>query len=111
MKLVIFSEFRFFFLHVDLLSLSQLCFYEFQNSKDNFAASQTGSGLGSRRSNGTQSQRRLPSIKRPIAASVSMQGWLHKQGSEGFMLWRKRWFVLSEYCLYYYKSKWSTSIW
>lgn len=48
-----------------------------------------------------------PLVKRPPFASVTLQGWLYKQGSEGLMLWKKRWFVLSEYCLFYYKSKWS----
>jgi hypothetical protein len=43
-------------------------------------------------------------IKRSDAAPVSLQGWLYKQGSEGLMLWQKRWFVLSEFCLFYYKS-------
>ncbi|XP_018325988.1 uncharacterized protein LOC108737573 isoform X2 [Agrilus planipennis] len=51
----------------------------------------------------SQQQLRSPSAKRPIEAPVTMQGWLHKQGSEGWMLWKKRWFVLSEYCLFYYK--------
>lgn len=53
-------------------------------------------------SSGSQ-QLRSPSAKRPPEAPVTMQGWLHKQGSEGLMLWKKRWFVLSEYCLFYYK--------
>ena len=46
---------------------------------------------------------RSPAAKRPVSAPVALQGWLHKQGSEGLMLWKKRWFVLSEYCLFYYK--------
>lgn len=48
-------------------------------------------------------QLRSPVAKRPPKAPVTMQGWLYKQGSEGLMLWKKRWFVLSEYCLFYYK--------
>lgn len=44
-----------------------------------------------------------PVTKRPTAAQVTLSGWLYKQGSEGLKVWRKRWFVLSEYCLYYYK--------
>ncbi|XP_049792299.1 uncharacterized protein LOC126199424, partial [Schistocerca nitens] len=44
-----------------------------------------------------------PAVKRPASAPVALQGWLHKQGSEGLMLWRRRWFVLAEYCLFYYK--------
>ena len=35
---------------------------------------------------------------------MTLSGWLFKQGSDGLMLWKKRWFVLSEYCLFYYKS-------
>ena len=41
-------------------------------------------------------------IKRSDTAPVILQGWLYKQGSEGLQLWKKRWFVLSEYCLFYY---------
>ncbi|KAL1110176.1 hypothetical protein AAG570_008253 [Ranatra chinensis] len=50
-----------------------------------------------------QSQLRSPVIKRSPLAAVTLQGWLHKQGSDGLMLWKKRWFVLSDYCLFYYK--------
>ncbi|EEB13860.1 phosphoinositol 3-phosphate-binding protein, putative [Pediculus humanus corporis] len=57
---------------------------------------------GRRKSVGS-SQLRSPVVKRPTTAPVALQGWLHKQGSEGLMLWKKRWFVLSEYCLFYYK--------
>jgi hypothetical protein len=60
-------------------------------------------GLEKKKSNNIP-QLRSPSAKRPLEAPVTMQGWLHKQGSEGLMLWKKRWFVLSEYCLFYYKS-------
>lgn len=44
-----------------------------------------------------------PVAKRHPNAPVSLSGWLWKQGSEGLKVWRKRWFVLSEYCLFYYK--------
>ncbi|XP_067214644.1 uncharacterized protein kmr isoform X3 [Linepithema humile] len=67
-----------------------------------------GSGVaasvsGVRRRSGPQGGLRSPAAKRPVSAPVALQGWLHKQGSEGLMLWKKRWFVLSEYCLFYYK--------
>ena len=52
---------------------------------------------------GTPLQRGLQ-IKRSEEAPVTLSGWLFKQGSDGLMLWKKRWFVLSEYCLFYYKS-------
>lgn len=44
-----------------------------------------------------------PVTKRPTTATVTLSGWLYKQGSEGLKVWRKRWFVLADYCLYYYK--------
>lgn len=59
---------------------------------------------GVRRRSGSQGLR-SPAAKRPLSAPVALQGWLHKQGSEGLMLWKKRWFVLSEYCLFYYKGQ------
>lgn len=63
-----------------------------------------GPGIsGVRRRSGPQQGLRSPAAKRPVSAPVALQGWLHKQGSEGLMLWKKRWFVLSEYCLFYYK--------
>lgn len=45
-----------------------------------------------------------PITKRPVTATVTLSGWLYKQGSDGLKVWRKRWFVLSDYILYYYKS-------
>ena len=44
-------------------------------------------------------------IKRSDSAPVTLQGWLYKQGSDGLQLWKKRWFVLSEFCLFYYKGE------
>uniref|UniRef100_A0A0P4VZF0 PH domain-containing protein n=1 Tax=Scylla olivacea TaxID=85551 RepID=A0A0P4VZF0_SCYOL len=46
---------------------------------------------------------KTPGARRPEVAPVTLQGWLYKQGADGLHLWKKRWFVLSEYCLYYYK--------
>ncbi|XP_073994467.1 uncharacterized protein isoform X3 [Rhodnius prolixus] len=44
-----------------------------------------------------------PLIRRCPTSPVVLQGWLSKRGSEGLMLWKKRWCVLSDYCLFYYK--------
>lgn len=44
-----------------------------------------------------------PKTKRQPTSLVTFSGWLYKQGSEGLKTWRKRWFVLSDYCLFYYK--------
>ncbi|XP_043229227.1 pleckstrin homology domain-containing family A member 4-like, partial [Amphibalanus amphitrite] len=46
---------------------------------------------------------RGPQARRSPEAPVTLRGWLDKQGSERLRLWKTRWFVLSEYCLYYYK--------
>lgn len=45
-----------------------------------------------------------PIIKRMNGAPISLSGFLNKQGSDGLKVWKKRYFVLSEYCLFYYKS-------
>lgn len=52
-----------------------------------------------------------PIAKRHPNAPVSLSGWLWKQGSEGLKVWRKRWFVLSEYCLFYYKGRKKRKSW
>lgn len=59
----------------------------------------------SRRSSGGTQALRSPIAQRLPSAPVTMAGVLYKQGSDGLKVWRKRWFVLSEYCLFYYKSK------
>ncbi|CAK1545581.1 unnamed protein product [Leptosia nina] len=58
----------------------------------------------SRRSSSGQALR-SPTAQRIPSAPVTMAGMLYKQGSDGLKVWRKRWFVLSEYCLFYYKSQ------
>ncbi|XP_073959577.1 pleckstrin homology domain-containing family A member kramer isoform X6 [Choristoneura fumiferana] len=58
----------------------------------------------SRRSSGGTQALRSPIAQRLPSAPVTMAGVLYKQGSDGLKVWRKRWFVLSEYCLFYYKS-------
>lgn len=44
-----------------------------------------------------------PQTKRSETSPVTFSGWLYKQGSDGLKVWRKRWFVLCDYCLFYYK--------
>lgn len=44
-----------------------------------------------------------PKTKRQPTSLVTFSGWLYKQGSEGLKAWKRRWFVLSDYCLFYYK--------
>ncbi|XP_049884927.1 uncharacterized protein LOC126379948 isoform X1 [Pectinophora gossypiella] len=59
----------------------------------------------SRRSSGGNQALRSPIAQRVPSAPVTLAGILYKQGSDGLKVWRKRWFVLSEYCLFYYKSQ------
>ncbi|XP_042191882.1 pleckstrin homology domain-containing family A member 5 isoform X13 [Callorhinchus milii] len=47
--------------------------------------------------------KRSNSIKRNANAPVIKRGWLYKQDSTGMKLWKKRWFVLADLCLFYYR--------
>nr|CAB3264938.1 pleckstrin homology domain-containing family A member 7-like [Phallusia mammillata] len=45
-------------------------------------------------------------VRRDPKSVVTKSGWLYKQDSSGMggmKIWRKRWFVLSDFCLFYYK--------
>ncbi|KAM4569931.1 pleckstrin homology domain-containing family A member 5-like isoform 4-T4 [Odontesthes bonariensis] len=54
--------------------------------------------------------KRSNSIKRNLGAPVVMSSWLYKQDSTGMKLWKKRWFVLSDMCLFYYRDDKEDSI-
>ncbi|XP_077443590.1 pleckstrin homology domain-containing family A member 7 isoform X4 [Stigmatopora argus] len=47
--------------------------------------------------------KRDQSIKRNLNIPVVVRGWLYKQDSSGMRLWKRKWFVLSDFCLFYYK--------
>ncbi|XP_041443763.1 pleckstrin homology domain-containing family A member 5 isoform X13 [Xenopus laevis] len=49
--------------------------------------------------------KRSNSIKRNPNAPVAMRGWLYKKANSGMKLWKKRWFVLSDLCLFYYRDE------
>ncbi|XP_024118712.1 pleckstrin homology domain-containing family A member 5 isoform X4 [Oryzias melastigma] len=49
--------------------------------------------------------KRSNSIKRNINIPAVKSGWLYKQDSSGMKLWKKRWFVLSDMCLFYYRDE------
>ncbi|KAM9705703.1 pleckstrin homology domain-containing family A member 5-like isoform 6-T6 [Menidia menidia] len=49
--------------------------------------------------------KRSNSIKRSLGAPVIKSNWLYKQDSSGMKLWKKRWFVLSDMCLFYYRDE------
>uniref|UniRef100_A0A8C8SDZ2 Pleckstrin homology domain containing A6 n=1 Tax=Pelusios castaneus TaxID=367368 RepID=A0A8C8SDZ2_9SAUR len=54
--------------------------------------------------------KRSNSMKRNPNAAVSKSGWLFKQASSGVKQWNKRWFVLVDRCLFYYKDEKEESI-
>ncbi|KAJ8388122.1 hypothetical protein AAFF_G00147400 [Aldrovandia affinis] len=49
--------------------------------------------------------KRSNSMRRNPTAEVTKQGWLYKQASAGVKQWNKRWFVLTDRCLFYYKDE------
>ncbi|KAM9816480.1 pleckstrin homology domain-containing family A member 5-like isoform 11-T11 [Syngnathus typhle] len=49
--------------------------------------------------------KRSNSIRRNPSAPVIKRNWLYKQDSSGMKLWKKRWFVLSDLCLFYYRDE------
>ncbi|XP_062921407.1 pleckstrin homology domain-containing family A member 6 isoform X13 [Mobula hypostoma] len=49
--------------------------------------------------------KRSNSMKRNPKANVLKRGWLFKQASSGVKSWNKRWFVLADRCLFYYRDE------
>ncbi|XP_077091217.1 pleckstrin homology domain-containing family A member 5 isoform X21 [Siphateles boraxobius] len=49
--------------------------------------------------------KRSNSIRRNPNAPVVKNGWLYKQDSTGMKMWKKRWFVLCDMCLFYYREE------
>uniref|UniRef100_A0A1A7YCR7 Pleckstrin homology domain containing, family A (Phosphoinositide binding specific) member 4 n=1 Tax=Iconisemion striatum TaxID=60296 RepID=A0A1A7YCR7_9TELE len=54
--------------------------------------------------------KRCQSAKRDPNCPVVIRGWLNKKDSSGLKLWKRRWFVLSNFCLYYYKDSREESV-
>ncbi|KAJ7333014.1 hypothetical protein JRQ81_015194 [Phrynocephalus forsythii] len=54
--------------------------------------------------------KRSNSMKRNPSAAVTKSGWLYKQASSGVKQWNKRWFVLVDRCLFYYKDEKEESV-
>ncbi|XP_019513832.1 PREDICTED: pleckstrin homology domain-containing family A member 4 isoform X3 [Hipposideros armiger] len=54
--------------------------------------------------------KRSNALRRDPNLPVHIRGWLHKQDSAGLRLWKRRWFVLSGHCLFYYKDSREESV-
>ncbi|XP_007941184.1 pleckstrin homology domain-containing family A member 4, partial [Orycteropus afer afer] len=54
--------------------------------------------------------KRANALRRDPNLTVHIRGWLHKQDSAGLRLWKRRWFVLSGHCLFYYKDSREESV-
>ncbi|XP_020347837.2 pleckstrin homology domain-containing family A member 7 isoform X5 [Oncorhynchus kisutch] len=72
----------------------------------------TASGSKGSRSSGRVLHfgKREQSIKRNPNVPVVVRGWLYKQDSSGMRLWKRKWFVLADYCLFYYKDSREESV-
>ncbi|XP_070964686.1 pleckstrin homology domain-containing family A member 7-like isoform X9 [Oncorhynchus clarkii lewisi] len=67
--------------------------------------------VGSRSSGRVHSfGKREQSIKRNPNVPVVVRGWLYKQDGSGMRLWKRKWFVLADYCLFYYKDSREESV-
>ncbi|XP_049419689.1 pleckstrin homology domain-containing family A member 7 isoform X1 [Epinephelus fuscoguttatus] len=54
--------------------------------------------------------KRCQAAKRDPNCPVVIRGWLNKKDSSGLKLWKRRWFVLSNFCLFYYKDSREESV-
>uniref|UniRef100_A0A8C9S2D6 PH domain-containing protein n=1 Tax=Scleropages formosus TaxID=113540 RepID=A0A8C9S2D6_SCLFO len=54
--------------------------------------------------------KRSRAVKRDPNCPVVIRGWLYKQDGSGLKLWKRRWFVLSDFCLFYYKDSREESV-
>ncbi|XP_073327415.1 pleckstrin homology domain-containing family A member 7 isoform X1 [Pagrus major] len=71
----------------------------------------TSASKGSRSSGKVHSfGKREQAIKRNPNVPVVVRGWLYKQDSSGMRLWKRKWFVLADFCLFYYKDSREESV-
>uniref|UniRef100_A0A3Q2D285 Pleckstrin homology domain containing, family A member 7a n=1 Tax=Cyprinodon variegatus TaxID=28743 RepID=A0A3Q2D285_CYPVA len=73
---------------------------------DSTSASKASRSIGRIHSFGKREQ----SIKRNPNVPVVVRGWLYKQDSSGMRLWKRKWFVLADFCLFYYKDSREESV-
>ncbi|XP_047241933.1 pleckstrin homology domain-containing family A member 7-like isoform X3 [Girardinichthys multiradiatus] len=73
---------------------------------DSTSASKASRSSGKIHSFGKREQ----SIKRNPNVPAVVRGWLYKQDSSGMRLWKRKWFVLADFCLFYYKDSREESV-
>ncbi|XP_074533086.1 pleckstrin homology domain-containing family A member 7-like isoform X3 [Halichoeres trimaculatus] len=73
---------------------------------DTTPASKSSRSSGKLHSFGKRDQ----AIKRNPNVPVVVRGWLYKQDSSGMRLWKRKWFVLADFCLFYYKDSREESV-
>ncbi|CAG08718.1 unnamed protein product [Tetraodon nigroviridis] len=78
----------------------------YTGASDNTTNAESPAGRPSRSSKKIHNfGKRSNSIRRNPSAPVIKRNWLYKQDSTGMKLWKKRWFVLSDLCLFYYRDE------
>lgn len=66
------------------------------------SASSASSSNSSQQSNGNLKQVNIAQVNTAIDSALRKYGWLYKLSQNGLKLWRKRYFVLTDYILDYY---------
>lgn len=46
---------------------------------------------------------RSPPVRRSTESQVTLRGWLYRLEGAALKQWKRRWCVLADYCLFYYK--------
>lgn len=57
------------------------------------------------RSRKTGASLRSPNVRRSNESQVTLRGWLYRLEGAALKQWKRRWFVLADFCLFYYKGK------
>ena len=63
------------------------------------------------RSRKTGASLRSPNVRRSNESQVTLRGWLYRLEGAALKQWKRRWFVLADFCLFYYKGKIAIAFW